>query len=186
MNVKPHTSNSHMDLDDTSCSSDMDNTTRHIKYLNISGEITEECDEVPYELQQPDDADFNTEEDESFTSFNALVPPPLSPSIKGNIMMNSTTIHQSNYVSDGPVSESETAALNDSLNDTRNVESNINVEPSTISPEENSPWIHSEDIPRTTSFFNKMVDQQGNLKMFNQDEHSYKVQRHERSVVDRQ
>ena len=151
---------------------DMDTTTRNIEYLKISGEIADDAENCV------DDADIIADDAEILeTSFETIVPPPESSSGR----TSNCSIHQSNYVSDGPLSESETSALNDSFHscDSKIVESTSELElivTGATPPKESCGVLAPEEIPRTTSFFNKMVDQQGNLRSLSPEKCSKNVE----------
>ena len=135
----------------------MDTTTRNIEYLKISGGGEND----------PDDVDV-------LETFEALIPPPETSSGRTS---NCSMTHQSNYVSDGPLSESETSTHNDSFHscDSKIGESNTGLElivTGTSPPREDGELLAPEEIPRTTSFFNQMVDNHGNLRTFSPEERS--------------
>ncbi|XP_028399778.1 rho GTPase-activating protein 39-like [Dendronephthya gigantea] len=160
---------SDMDLDTSP--HDMDTTTRNIEYLKISGEIADLADDAEIIA---DDANILE------PSLGSLIPPPESPSGRNSNLSSNSPPHLS-YVSDGPLSESDTSALNDSFHscDSKLGESNPELEvivTGASPPKDGGLWVPQE-IPRTTSFFNKMVDTQGNLRTFSPEKGSKKVQR---------
>lgn len=137
------------DMDtDISSLHEVESTTRDIEYLKISGEITDESES----------------NDTSFSKTDNI-----SSGRRSNCSMN-----QSNYVSDGPLSESETSALNDSFHscdskfEEANSEEKLQILVSEASPpkeEEEGSRIPCQATGETRihSFFNKMVDKEGNL-----------------------
>lgn len=141
------------DSDTGACSQEMESTARNIQYLKISGEI-------------PDD--FELIFDTSFCGQGNTI----SPTDDLSERTSNCSMNQSNYVSDGPLSESEASALNDSFYscDSKFAESNSDEKLELPTTESKSPNLEHTDllnineIPRTRSFFNKMVDREGNLR----------------------
>ena len=176
-------SNDILDVPELNCANrasgmDMDTTTRNIEYLKISGEIADEAENIT------DDAEIIADDAVTLqASFGNLIPPPESPSGRNSNMSNNSPRYSS-YVSDGPLSESETSALNDSFHscDSKLGGSNPELElvvKGTSPPKDEELWVPQE-IPRTTSFFNKMMDTKGNLRTFSPEKDSKKVQRQAR------
>ena len=98
-------------------------------------------------------------------------------------------MNQNNYVSDGPLSESEASAMNDSFYscnskfDEGNSEEKMDIlVPEARSPKKEVPSLPGTDvgIVRTRSFFNKMVDREGNLRPLNISEDDTGKKRHAR------
>ena len=178
LNHSNRSSDTSMDLDTTICPPDMDTTTRNIEYLKISGEIADDAEHFA------DDAGIVTTNAENLeTSLGSFIPPPGSPSDRTSNC--STDAYRSNYVSDGPLSESETSAFNDSFHscDSKIGDSTSELElivTGASPPREDSGMLEPVEIPRTTSFFNKMMDPQGNLRTFSPEEDSKKIQRRAR------
>ena len=131
-----------MDLDPSS--QDMENTARNFDYLRISGEITD---------HEPETYDTSFSERHS------------SASDEQSGRTSNCSVNRSNYVSDGPLSESEASALNDSFHscDIKFADSNSDEKLENIMTEAQEDEV-CDELPRTTSFFNKMVDEKGNLR----------------------
>jgi hypothetical protein len=159
-----HSSKAGMETENNVYPEDMDTTTRNIEYLKISGEIA-------------DDEDGEILD----TSLGTLIPPPETESGR----TSNCSTHQPSYVSDGPLSESETSAHNESFHscDSKVGGSNPNLDliiTGASPPKEGGELLDPEEIPRSHSFFNKMVDPQGNLRTFSPEERNSKLQRHPR------
>lgn len=146
---------------------EMESTTRDIEYLKISGEITDE-----------------SESNETLFFIGNDVTDNISSGRRSNCSMN-----QNNYVSDGPLSESEASAMNDSFYscnskfDEGNSEEKMDIlVPEARSPKKEVPSLPGTDvgIVRTRSFFNKMVDREGNLRPLNISEDDTGKKRHAR------
>lgn len=154
------------DMDIGSCSQEMENTARNIEYLRIT------TTDIP-------------DEPEAFNTAFSFYPNVISATDNLSGRRSNCSVNQSNYVSDGPLSESETSALNDSFYscDSKFEESNseeklkIIVTQKDSPQEENKDCLESgQDVPRTHSFFNKMLDEKGNLltSNFNKDRKRYR------------
>ena len=173
-NHSNRSSDTSMDLDTSPYPHDMDTTTRNIEYLKISGEIADDADDFA------DDAKINANSAKILEStIGSLVPPTDDSSDR------TSTYSINNFVSDGQLSESETSGLNDSFHscDSNIVESSSEVElkiTGASPPKESNDVLAPQEIPRTTSFFNRMVDKQGNLRNLSPDEDSKKLQRRAR------
>ena len=141
------------DMDLSASFPDMENTARNISYLKISGEITDEPES--YDTSFSDRLSVTTAEDTSGRT-------------------SSCSMNQNNYVSDGPLSESETSVLNDSFYscgskfDESNSDEKLDILLTEAKASSRKDKLEdTAELPRTTSFFNKMVDEKGNLKPIN-------------------
>ena len=156
------------DIESNPSQREMESTTRDIEYLKISGEITDE-----------------SESNETLFFTGNDVTDNISSGRRSNCSMN-----QSNYVSDGPLSESEASAMNDSFYscnskfDEGNSEEKMDIlVPEASSPKKEVPPFLDSDVPvftRTRSFFNKMVDKEGNLRPLNINDEDTGKKRHAR------
>lgn len=188
-------SNTSMDLDSTFSPADMDTATRNIEYLKISGgEIgdgtTKRADENGDDgdslenfadeeaTNDPDEADVTGEGGNIVESpLGSLVPPPESGTT------SNCSVNHFGHVNDRPLSESETSAFSASFPscDSKIGQSNPSwsVVPTRTSPTKDAGdcMLQPLEISRTTSFFNRMVDTDGNLRTFSFDESSRKVRR---------
>ena len=183
LNHSNRSSGASMDLDTNLFPPDINTTTRNIEYLKISGEIADDAENCADDPENcADDGEIFAVNAENFTddleSFNVVAPPADGRSSD----ISNTSTSQSNYVSDGPLSESETSALNDSFHscDSKIGGSTPDLElivTGASPPKESCGQLAPEEIPRTTSFFNKMIDTQGNLIPFSPKK---RVERHSR------
>ena len=186
LNHSNRSSGASMDLDTNICPPDMDTTTRNIEYLKISGEIADDSENLADDAENlADDAETFADDAENFAdsseSFNVAASP--EDGRASSISNNSTS--QSNYVSDGPLSESETSGLNDSFHSCDSKVGGSTPDLKVIvtgasPPKESCDVLGPQEIQRTTSFFNKMIDPQGNLRTFSPEGGSKKIERRSR------